>query len=254
MAKRGKQIRIPLVAVFVVAAIWLAYFLWPSREREPALAPVCDNGPTVPGIDVSYYQEAIAWKRVRRAGIRYAFIRVSDGFDRVDERWARNWADAKRAGVMRGAYQYFRPDQDVATQVDLLVNLLAKDRGELPPVIDVETNGGLPPAELVARVQQWVTRVRDKLGVEPIVYTGPEFWRDRAKGGDVSAQPLWIAHYTRDCPSVPKPWTRWVFWQHTDNGRVPGIEGPVDLDLFAGTMQDLENFARGAVRETSATR
>lgn len=241
----ARQHRFPVVVLLLVAAgVALAVVWWLRRGEEPAGPPTCDTGPTVPGIDVSYYQDAIAWKRVRRAGIRYAFIRASDGFDRTDERFARNWHDAKRAGVLRGAYQYFRPDQDPTAQADLLVNLLAKDRGELPPVIDVETDGGKPPAVLVARVQTWIARVRDKLGVEPIVYTGPEFWRDRAKNADVSAQPLWIAHYTRGCPTVPAPWTAWTFWQHTDNGRVPGIEGPVDLDLFAGTLQDLEDFAR----------
>lgn len=253
MAKRRKQVRIPLVAVCTVAAIWLAYFLWPARARDPALAPVCDDGPTVAGIDVSYYQETIAWKRVRRAGIRYAFIRASDGFDRIDERFARNWSGARAAGIMRGAYQYFRPDQDVGSQADLMINMLAKDRGELPPVIDVETHGGQPPDVVVARVKTWVARVRAKVGVEPIVYTGPEFWRDRAKGGDLSSQPLWIAHYTRDCPAVPKPWLRWSFWQHTDNGRVPGIEGAVDLDLFAGSFEELEAFARGSIVTASAT-
>jgi lysozyme len=115
-------------------------------------------------------------------------------------------------------------------------------------VIDVENAGGKSPAELVTRMQTWIARVRDKLGVEPIVYTGPEFWRDKAKNADLSAQPLWIAHYTRGCPTVPAPWKAWTFWQHTDNGRVPGIEGPVDLDLFAGTMADLEAFARRRIQ------
>jgi len=48
---------------------------------------------------------------------------------------------------------------------------------------------------------------------------------------EISAQPLWLAHYTTSCPEVPRPWTRWKYWQYTDNGRVPGITGAVDLDL-----------------------
>jgi lysozyme len=244
---RRKELRIPVVALLAIAAIGLGFILWPGSD-EGARAPVCDTGPTVPGIDVSYYQNDISWKRVRRAGIRYAFIRVSDGVDHPDERFAKNWAGAKRAGVMRGAYQYFRPDQDAITQADLMIAMLARDSGELPPVIDVENAGGKSPAELVERMQTWIARVRDKLGVEPIVYTGPEFWRDKAKNADLSSQPLWIAHYTRGCPTVPAPWDKWTFWQHTDNGRVPGIEGPVDLDMFAGTFADLEEFARRRVQ------
>ena len=238
----------PIVALVALCAAVAAYVLL-RGDDEPALAPVCETGPTVAGIDVSYYQENIAWKRVRRAGIRYAFIRASDGFDRTDERFAQNWAGAKRAGVLRGAYQYFRPDQDPLVQADLLVNMLANDPGELPPVIDVETDGGKKPAELVSRVQIWVERVRAKLGVEPIIYTGPEFWRDKTKSADMTSQRLWIAHYTRGCPTVPAPWKKWTFWQHTDNGRVPGIEGAVDLDLFTGTLDELR--ALGSMKSAS---
>ena len=253
MARHRRQLRIqiPVIALCAVAVIWAAYFLWPAPHRERA-ARRCDPGPTVAGIDVSYYQQDITWKRVRRAGIRFAFIRASDGLGGPDTKFARNWREAKRAKILRGAYQYFRPDQDPTSQADLLINMLAKDRGELPPVLDIETTGGKPPAELVARARVWIARVRDKLGVEPIVYTGPEFWRDQARGGDLATQPLWLAHYTRGCPAVPAPWTSWQFWQHTDRGRVPGIEGPVDLDVFAGTFADLEELARRAVVKAAA--
>ena len=248
---RRKQLRIPVVALLAIAVVGLGFILWPARD-EGARAPNCDAGPTVPGIDVSYYQNDITWKRVRRAGIRYAFIRTSDGLEYPDERFAKNWAGAKRAGLMRGAYQYFRPEQDPTSQADMMIAVLLRDPGELPPVIDVENAGGRSPAELVARMHTWIARVRERLGVEPIVYTGPEFWRDRANNADLSAQPLWIAHYTRGCPTVPSPWRAWTFWQHTDNGRVPGIEGPVDLDMFAGTLTDLEDFARRRVQRRAA--
>jgi lysozyme len=141
--------------------------------------------------------------------------------------------------VVRGAYQYFRPDQDVAAQADLMIAAM-RDRtpDDLPPVIDIEIDAGLAAPIVAARVAAWIARVRDRLGVEPIVYTGSDLWRD---GGaePLATQPLWIAHYTASCPTLPAPWTRWAFWQHTDRGAVPGIEGPVDLDLFAGTLGEL---------------
>lgn len=207
-------------------------------------APPCEVGPTVRGIDVSYYQDAISWKRVRQSGVLFAFIRVSDGITVSDPRFGANWRGARRAGLLRGAYQYFRPEESAIAQADLLIAALRRDPGELPPVIDVETDGGLPPAQLAARVRAWIERVRAKLHVEPIVYTGPEFWRDRAGGADLSSQPLWLAHYTRSCPTIPRPWARWTFWQHTDRGAVPGIERPVDLNLFAGDYLALEELAR----------
>jgi len=240
-----QRTRRTVIALAVIATIALVFFVWPQlRTREPAAPPVCEVGPTVPGIDVSYYQEEITWSRVRTAGMRFAFIRLSDGATLPDTRFARNWREAKQAGVLRGAYQYFRPDENALAQADLLINRLAHDPGELPPVIDVEDHGGLDAPRLAAAVRAWVERVRARLGVEPIVYTGPDFWRERARNADLARQPLWIAHYTRGCPTVPAPWPRWGFWQYTDNGRVPGIDGAVDLDLFAGTLDELHTFAR----------
>jgi lysozyme len=201
--------------------------------------PGCQTGPTTPGIDVSYYQETIDWHRVQRAGIRFAFIRLSDGATLRDAMFATNWAESKRAGVVRGAYQFFRPDQSATAQADLMIAAMhGRDHGDLPPAIDLEVDGGLTAPELAARAQAWVDRVRDKLGVEPIVYTGSDLWRG---GGaePLGAQPLWVAHYTQGCPTLPPPWTRWRFWQHTDRGAIPGIDGPVDLDLFAGTLGEL---------------
>lgn len=207
-----------------------------TARSTPMLCPL---GPTTPGIDVSYHQQTIDWPRVKLAGIEFAFIRVSDGVTVRDPEFATNWTAAGRAGVLRGAYQFFRPDQSPIAQADLFIAALrGRDPAELAPVIDIEITGGLPMIEVIARAMRWIERVREKLGVEPIVYTGNDLWRDQS-AGPLARQPLWLAHYARVCPTVPAPWVRWTFWQHTDRGAVPGIEGPVDLNVFAGTVEEL---------------
>jgi lysozyme len=226
------------VAGVALAAVIGAALLWPSRSRR-AQPLDCHTGVTTPGIDVSYYQDVIDWPRVRRAGIRFAFIRLSDGAALRDPQFATNWAEARRAGVVRGAYQFFRPDQDVIAQADLMIAAMrGRRRDDLPPTLDVEVDAGLPAAEVAARARLWIDRVRAQLGVEPIVYTGGDLWRGGG-AAPLATQPLWIAHYTQGCPSVPAPWLRWTFWQTTNAGAVPGILGPVDLDLFAGELSDL---------------
>ena len=91
----------------------------------------------------------------------------------------------------------------------------------------------------------WIDRVRSQLGVEPIVYTNVGMWRWRP-ATELGTQPLWLAHYTTECPSIPPPWLRWTFWQYTDAGRVPGISTPVDLDVFDGSLDELRRrFAPG---------
>ena len=234
-----------VAALALGAALAIAH--WCHRApAPPAIAmPDCHDGPVTPGIDVSYYQETIDWQRVKRAGIKFAFIRLSDGATLRDTMFDTNWVEAERAGIIRGAYQFFRPDENVDAQADLMIAAMAHlGHDDLPPVIDVEVDGGLAPAEVAKRATRWIDRVRDKLGVEPIVYTGNDMWK--SGGSDpLGTQALWLAHYTQGCPMVPPPWTHWTFWQHTDRGAVPGIDGPVDLDLFAGTFGDLhERLAR----------
>ena len=210
-------------------------------------ARVCAAGATTPGLDVSYYQGTIDWPRVRAAGYAFAFLRVSDGTGFRDPKFASYWVGAKAAGLVRGAYQFFRPNQDVAAQADLLIAAVGRPAaGDLPPVIDVEAAGGLAPATVAARVRQWVDRVKAATGVDPIVYTGKYFWRDQVGGPTTFARnPLWIAQYTTLCPDLTPPWSTWAFWQHTDKGTVPGIAGAVDLDRFNGTVAELQALAGG---------
>jgi len=241
VVRRKRRRRWPAVLIALClgagAAAMIAMLL--GREAGPAGTPDCGQGPTTPGIDVSYHQDKIHWPRVRKAGIRFAFIRVSDGTTVEDPRFDENWAGAKQAHVLRGAYQFFRPEQSATAQADLLIAALARDGGELAPVIDVEATGGKSPAQIATAIRVWVERVRSRLGVEPMIYTSPEFWRDRVGGADFANQPLWLAHYTAECPRVPAPWNAWTFWQYSKTGRVSGIKGDVDLDVFAGTIDEL---------------
>jgi lysozyme len=237
-----KQRLVPMIATVACLAVCAiaAVMLLRRSSKEPAPeVPGCSDGPTTPGIDVSYYQETIDWPRVHRAGMRFAFIRISDGTTISDQMFVRNWAGAKRAKLLRGGYQHFRPDESAAAQADLVIAALAREPGELPPAIDVEVTGGKTPAQIAAGVRTWIDRVRSRLHVEPIVYTSPDFWRDRVGDANLSAQPLWVAHYTTDCPRVPAAWTHWTFWQHSEAGQVPGIDGPVDLDALSGSLDAL---------------
>ena len=209
-------------------------FVRARTVKRPPLAtpPACPLGRTTSGIDVSYHQGDITWPRVRRAGVKFAFIRVSDGTDVIDPKFEANWSGAKAAGITRGAYQFFRPAESVNEQADILIRALRKHgAGELAPVIDIEETGGLPLSAVVANAQAWIARVKRELGVDPIVYTNPGMWRGRGLP-ELAAQPLWLAHYTDTCPELPSPWSEWRVWQYTETGRVPGIDGPVDLDVM----------------------
>ncbi|HEU4614201.1 MAG TPA: GH25 family lysozyme, partial [Kofleriaceae bacterium] len=208
-------------------------------------ARVCATGATTLGIDVSYYQGNINWTSVKNAGVQFAFVRLSDGDVFQDPKFTANWNGAKQAGIVRGAYQFFRPNQSITAQADKMIAAIGTyQAGDLPPVIDVEATGGLGPSAVASRVRTWVDRVKGALGVEPIVYTGKYFWRDQVGApSSFAPNPLWIAQYTSMCPDLPSPWQKWTFWQYTDSGHVAGISGNVDMNRFNGSLAHRLAFA-----------
>ncbi|MBI1946459.1 MAG: SH3 domain-containing protein [Deltaproteobacteria bacterium] len=211
-----------------------------ESAAEKAFTRTCAAGSTVKGIDVSYYQSNIDWAQVADDGVQYAFIRVSDGLGHVDSKFERNWAGARDQGILRGAYQFFRSNQDPIAQAELLIEKVGQlEAGDLPPVIDVESKDGQSAQTIARKVGQWLDHVEAALGVRPIIYTGPYFWRDQVGGADFDDHALWIAHYGTSCPYVPATWTSWTFHQHSSSGRVRGISGNVDMNLFNGTLNQL---------------
>jgi lysozyme len=218
----------------------------------PAAAEACLPERHLLGIDVSHYQGAIDWDRVKEAGVVFAFARVSDGTEVIDERFAENFAAMKKAGVRRGAYQFFRAALDPIAQADLLVDTVRKlGAADLPLVADVETADGMAPEVVRESLRRWLRRVERRTRRRPIIYTSPSMGETLA--GAFADHVLWVAHYEVDCPTLPPGWQRWTFWQHSSTGRVAGVAGPVDLDVFAGTRAELRRLHRARPRTDTRT-
>ena len=196
----------------------------------------------VNGIDVSHYQGTIDWEKVARSGVKFAFIKATDGAAGADPLFAANWSAAKDPGVSRGAYQFFRAEQDAERQANFFITKLGNDWGELPAVLDFEVLCGTLVGTALEGATRWMELVGQATGRTPVLYTGPSFWRTQVKSSTAfSNYALWIAHYTAAAqPVLPSAWKQWTFWQHSEQGSVPGIKGPVDLDRFNGTVMELE--------------
>jgi lysozyme len=238
---------------FVRCSIWLALIgcvepIEPDGSTVEQAGTVCADGPTVQGMDVSYYETSVDWAAAHQAGVEFAFVRVSDGLQFMDPKFPAYWSGAKAAGVIRGAYQFFRPAEDPIAQADLLLGQMGPlGVGDLPPVLDVEVSGGLTTAGVAASVRAWVAHVTAAIGRPPIVYAGLYSWHDLTGSANVTTSPLWVAQYTTaPCPNIPTPWTRWLFWQYSATGSVAGIPGAtLDVNVFNGTLDALHDFTSG---------
>ena len=199
------------------------------------------------GIDVSGHQGQINWDRVKADGVQFAFIKATEGRTFVDPTFARNWREAKRVGILRGAYHFFRTRSSLVGQQDNFARTInSADVGDLPPVIDVEIPGQWSHLSCPQRndlIINWIEGVRMRLGtnVHPIIYMSSYFADDVLNNDPRLAEhPLWLAHYTTaGNPRVPRPWGFHTFWQYTDRGSVDGIAGNVDLNWFNGSIDRL---------------
>jgi lysozyme len=194
----------------------------------------------LPGIDVSHYQGDLDWPAVAASGIRFAFVKATDGVDDIDPHFARNWAGAKDAGIVRGAYHFFRPALDAGQQAAHFLRVAAMDDMALPPALDVEVSDGLDRPAREAGIRTWLEQVRTAAGCTPILYTDPSFWREHVDA-DFSDYPLWLACYGPKA-EIPAGWPAWTFWQHTETGNVSSIPGNVDLDSCALSYEDLRKL------------
>jgi GH25 family lysozyme M1 (1,4-beta-N-acetylmuramidase)/LysM repeat protein len=205
----------------------------------------------VPGIDVSYWEGGIDWKKVRGAGIRYMFTKATEGEGYEDPTLDDNWLGAKSVGILRGAYHFFHPNMNPTKQADHFLQAVKKlnDNGELPPVLDLEVTDNQPTNTIIDRAKTWLDRVQQALGKRPIIYSSPGFLKYNfiVPGGGpplwTKDYVLWIANYKVDKPYLPKGWLKWTFWQYSEEGQVDGINAAVDLDWFNGTVEELYQFA-----------
>lgn len=204
------------------------------------------------GIDVSHFQGKVDWGKVKAAGVAFAFAKATEGVSYTDAMFATNWQGMQNAGLLRGAYHFFRPSQDAAAQAQHFLSVVSLQSGDLPPALDVETADGVSNDALTAGVQTWLEHVALQTGVTPIIYAGPRFWNGHVNG-NFSAYPLWVAEYGVQTPQLPRGWTNWNFWQYSQSGHESGVAGNVDLDYFQGSIEDLTALAGGATHAAAAS-
>jgi GH25 family lysozyme M1 (1,4-beta-N-acetylmuramidase) len=213
-------------------------------STEQALR-ACAGANTVEGIDVSSYQPNTTWSQVAAAGKKFAIIKATEGTGYVNASFARDWSGAKGAGLIRGAYHFFRPTTNAVAQADHFVDTMgALGVGDLPGMLDLEVTDGLGPAAVAAATKAFLDRVEARTGRKPLIYTGYYFWTgsvgDPPGYGDY---PLVMAAYVSGCPLIPNEWAKFTIWQYSSSGSVPGVTTNVDLDRFNGTLAELQALA-----------
>jgi lysozyme len=243
LAKRKKRffkiILIPLLllAVMATAVYYITeYINRPKFIRYPAFGIDLPVNFAIHGIDVSRYQRNIDWKAVKdmedkKIKIGFAFIKATEGLGRVDNGFRKNWFKAKEALVTRGAYHFFISSKSGKAQAENFIETVKLSKGDLPPVLDIETANGASVDNIQQRVRDWLQMIEKHYKVKPIIYTNVDFY-DNFLDGKFDDYPLWVAHYyVKEKPGIKR---NWIIWQHNEKGQVNGIDAFVDFNVFNG--------------------
>lgn len=192
------------------------------------------------GLDVSEFQGEIDWDLVDNFEddypLEFVFVRATAGNDKVDGQFEENWLGAKKQKIIRGAYHYYRPNENSLEQARLFIKTVHLRKGDLPPVLDIEK---LPKGQsldsLKIGLRRWLKAVEGHYKVKPIIYSGEKYYDDFLKE-DFSDYLFWIANYNFYREEIGKDW---LFWQFTEKASVPGIKGNVDVNIFNGDVEQL---------------
>lgn len=197
----------------------------------------------VHGIDVSKYQGDIDWQAVKEAGVAFAYIKATEGADRTDSKFQYNWAAAKAAGVPRGAYHFVYWCRQPHEEIGNFKSTVPNDADALPPVLDVEATPTsrsckrtLYREEVLRDMRAMLEDMERHYGKKPVIYSSVDFYQAILHSDALSDYPIWVRS-TKYHPQVRYGSRNWTFWQYRSDGRVPGITGAVDQNVFHGSHE-----------------
>ncbi len=237
--------------------IWVFYYFFvsPTGFRWRALYGDAKypDGYEIHGIDISHYQGKIDWDMlqgnamIEGCPLRFIIIKSTEGSTRVDPNFKDNFYQAREYGFIRGAYHFWSNKSSARAQAYHFLRQVHLEDGDLPPVLDIEH---MPKDKTVEDFQRdvltWLHIVEDRYHVKPIIYTYYKFKEQYLSAPVFDDYPYWIAHYYVDKVEYKG---KWKFWQHTDAGKLPGIKGYVDFNIYNGSYYDLKMLTIGADKE-----
>lgn len=233
-SKRNRKNRRFTGAFALLLLIVVGYFIFQQQKEHPkenftGLKDLPENFHSH-GIDISRYQEEVNWDvffEQADSTIGFVYCKATEGISHVDKQYPRNRDVLREHKKKFGVYHFFVPNLNPQLQADHFLNNYNYKNGELPPVLDVETEV-VTDETLIERMKIWLKIVEKQAHIRPVIYTSYHFYNTKFKH-EFPQYEFWIANYGNHADRMKDD--RIIHWQYSDEGGVPGIEGPVDLNM-----------------------
>lgn len=221
--------------------------------RAGGLEPQASSRRAVSGVDVSSHNRRVHWKTLRKSGVRFAYVKASEGTSYTNPYFAQQYRGSYSSGMIHGAYHFALPDHSSgSSQAEYFADHggdWSRDGRTLPGALDMEYNPygatcyGKSHKSMVSWIRDFVLTYREETGRYPVIYTSTNWWK-RCTGNSGKfgrTNPLWIPRYGSSVGSLPRGWEYHSIWQHTSSGHSVG-----DRNRFNGTYTRLKVLAKGS--------
>ena len=239
MKKGIKRLIIALISlILVVAIIFSSVFVLAKLKVIYINNWFVNKNESTIGVDVSSYQANINMNKLKEQNIQFIYIKATEGSKAQDNTFEKNWDNAKKAGLLSGAYHFFSFDSEGKTQAENFINTVDDNmKGRLIPAVDVEYYGDKkenPPKkeDVVRELKVFLNALEKEYGVKPIIYSGAEIY-DKYLKGEFDEYKKWISSFY-----TPLSWNYkddWYIWQYLNKGELEGYSGGekyIDLNIL----------------------
>lgn len=181
--------------------------------------------------------------------VTFAFIKATQGITQ-DPFYQKHLENARKHHVIIGAYHFFTIGDDINAQITNFTQLVKISKGDLPPVLDIESEYSDQKAYIaklkkygVKRMQddaiKWLIAVESYYGIKPIIYTS-EVWKKHFLADKrFDSYDFWISRYYN---VEPKKENKWIFWQRTCKAVPHGYNGEIDVNIYNGNYKEFLNY------------
>ena len=246
--KRRKLLKRVLIALAALAVAAGILMLWAYKNRTDIFhwwrgEIVIDRSKyPIVGIDVSSHNGDIDFDKVKADGYSFVFIKASEGEDHHDSKFAVNYDKARASGLKVGAYHFFRKKTDGLNQAKNFLEMVGWRKLDLPLVVDVEDWSNDEQIK-DDRTQKHLDAMLDNLrsrGHKVMIYTNGDGYKKYIKNGQININ-LWLCTFKQPdkLRHIPHQMQQYSHW-----GRVKGIWGDVDLNVFNGSAQQWDEWLK----------